>query len=89
MKIEAHKNANGDLLVTFSFPGEPIDDLCVGTDRRWMDEKDKDHYMEGWQDRITSQYEAHAGRPLTGDEMAALDEAISKAKVSDGIVPKD
>lgn len=89
MKIEAHKNANGDLLVTFTFPGEDVVDLCVGTDRRWMDEKDKDNYMEGWPDRIASQCEAHAGRPLTGDEATALLDAIAKAKVSDGVVPKD
>lgn len=86
MTIEAHYNnhgddkepVKGDLLVTFSFPGEEIEDLCVGIDKRWMDIGDSDNYFEGWKDRILTRYESHAGRPL---DVQLLDDSMAEANI--------
>ncbi len=89
MKIEAHLNENKDLLVTISDRTTDMEDNCFGVDARWMDEKNKDHFMADWKAVLQNRIEAYAGRALNVDETKALMLSVDNAKVTDGISPKD
>lgn len=85
MKIEAHYNENGDLLVTVSDRTTEMQDQCFGVDKRWMDKGDADNYNENWFDNLKASIEAHAGKGVGSELKDACDSAVA----SDGIMPKD